>query len=55
MHDKHYIEIAEDLRSSAILLCCVFVTYLCSAMLLVSLTILALLLVVEHAEVGGIA
>ena len=46
---------AEDLRSSAILFVVFFVTCLCSAMLLVSLTILTLLLVVEHAEVGGIA
>ena len=51
MHDKLYIEIAEDIKSSAILLCCILVTCFCSAIRLVSLTVLALLLVVEHAEV----
>ena len=51
----HYIEIAEDLKSSAILFYDVLVSYSCSTILLISFTVLTLFLVVEHAKVGGIA
>ena len=51
----HYIEIAEDLEIFRYSFILTFVFYDFTYSSLVSLTILTLFLVVEHAKVGGIA